>query len=201
MNSSCFNLYLWWRVLVVLVFICGVVVQSLGLNTDGVLCFLSSTQFLVTLLAFLEAGTTMMKIHARGMESHASPGEGNNDSRVIGLALPNSQLLGSIPADLGMIEFLQYLDLSNNSLNGSLSFSLFNASQLRNLDLSNNLISGHLPETMGSLHNLQLLNLSDNALAGKLPVSLTTLQSLTIVSLKIITFQMVFLANSTLFKF
>lgn len=185
MNSSCFNLHLWWRVLAVLVSICGVVVQSLGLNTDGVLLLSFKYSVLSDPLGVLGSWNYNDENPCswNGVTC-ASPGEGNNDSRVIGLALPNSQLLGSIPADLGMIEFLQYLDLSNNSLNGSLSFSLFNASQLRNLDLSYNLISGHLPETMGSLQNLQLLNLSDNALAGKLPVSLTTLQSLTVVSLK-----------------
>ncbi|KAF2295382.1 hypothetical protein GH714_032711 [Hevea brasiliensis] len=112
-----------------------------------------------------------------------APGIDATFSRVTGLSLPNAQLLGSIPAELGMVQYLQNLDLSNNSLNGSLPFALFNASQLRFLDLSNNMISGELPETIGSLQNLEFLNLSENALAGTLPSSLPTLHNLSVVSL------------------
>lgn len=104
--------------------------------------------------------------------------------RVVGLSLPNSQLLGSIPDDLGSIENLQTLNLSNNSFNGSLPSSLFQASSLRFLDLSDNLISGEIPDSIVQLGNLRILNLSDNALAGKLPPDLGNMQNLTVVSLR-----------------
>lgn len=104
--------------------------------------------------------------------------------RVTSLVLPNSQLLGSIASDLGMITYLRHLDLSNNFFNGSLPISIFNASELQVLSLSNNVISGELPEFIGKLVSLQLLNLSDNALAGKVPENLTALQNLTVVSLR-----------------
>ena len=104
--------------------------------------------------------------------------------RVTSLVLPNSQLLGSITSDLGMITHLRHLDLSNNFFNGSLPISIFNASELQVLSLSNNVISGELPEFIGKLVSLQLLNLSDNALAGKVPENLTALQNLTVVSLR-----------------
>nr|DAD41370.1 TPA_asm: hypothetical protein HUJ06_015693 [Nelumbo nucifera] len=110
------------------------------------------------------------------------PGTGDT-LRVTSLALPNCQLLGTTPPELGMLEHLQYLDLSNNLLNGSLPASLFNASELRTLSLSNNVISGALPETIGGLKNLEFLNLSANALAGKIPQNLTALRNLTVVSL------------------
>ncbi|KAK9988472.1 hypothetical protein SO802_028711 [Lithocarpus litseifolius] len=104
--------------------------------------------------------------------------------RVTSLVLPNSQLLGSIASDLGMITYLRHLDLSNNFFNGSLPISIFNASELQVLSLSNNVISGELPKFIGKLVSLQLLNLSDNALAGKVPENLTALQNLTVVSLR-----------------
>lgn len=104
--------------------------------------------------------------------------------RVTSLVLPNSQLLGSVAADIGKIQYLRHLDLSNNFLNGSLPSTIFNASQLQVLSLSNNVISGELPESVGGLTNLQLMNLSDNALAGKVPENLTSLQNLTVVSLR-----------------
>ncbi|KAM7265503.1 hypothetical protein ACFE04_003186 [Oxalis oulophora] len=108
----------------------------------------------------------------------------SNVPRVTSLSLPNSNLLGSIPADLPTIEFLQTLNLSNNSLNGSLPFSIFDARFLRFLDLSNNVITGELPVNVGRLGNLLSLNLSDNALGGKLPGNLAKLINLEEVSMK-----------------
>ena len=89
--------------------------------------------------------------------------------RVTSLALPNSQLLGSISEDLGLIQYLRHIDLSNNFLNGSLPNTIFNSSQLQVLSLSNNVISGELPQLIGKMTNLKLLNLSDNAFGGLIP--------------------------------
>ncbi|XP_027346643.1 probable LRR receptor-like serine/threonine-protein kinase At4g37250 isoform X2 [Abrus precatorius] len=121
----------------------------------------------------------------RGVSCSTVAGETNGtQNRVTSLSLPNSQLLGSIPSDLGSIEHLEILDLSNNSLNGSLPSSLSQASQLRFLNLSNNLITGEVPESLTQLRNLGFLNLSDNALAGKVPDNLSNMQNLTVASLK-----------------
>ncbi|KAJ4830730.1 hypothetical protein Tsubulata_015604, partial [Turnera subulata] len=104
--------------------------------------------------------------------------------RVTSLVLPNSQLFGSVPEDLGYIEHLRHLDLSNNILNGSLPSSLFNSTQLQVISLSGNEISGELSESVGGMRSLQFLNLSENALAGNIPKNLTTLQNLTVLSLR-----------------
>lgn len=104
--------------------------------------------------------------------------------RVTSLTLPNSQIVGSLPSDLGSIEHLQVLDLSNNSLNGSLPSSLSQASQLRFLNLSNNRMTGSVPDSITQLRSLQFLNLSDNALAGKLPTDFSSMQNLTLASFK-----------------
>ncbi|KAL1809960.1 hypothetical protein DCAR_0729602 [Daucus carota subsp. sativus] len=121
--------------------------------------------------------------HWNGVTCDA-PGTLDAFSRVIGLSLPNSQLLGSISADLGVIQHLQNLNLSGNSINGSIPLSLYNVSSLRALDLSNNLISGELSELVGGLTNLESLNLSDNALGGKIPINLSNLHNITSLSLK-----------------
>ncbi|MED6123864.1 hypothetical protein PIB30_053568 [Stylosanthes scabra] len=114
----------------------------------------------------------------------ASPNNSSQQNRVTALSLPNSKLVGSIPSDLGSIDYLQILDLSNNSLNGSLPASLFQASELRSLNLSNNLINGVLPSSVVQLRSLRFLNLSDNYLAGKIPDNLSNMQNLTACSLK-----------------
>ncbi|KAF5738229.1 LRR receptor-like serine/threonine-protein kinase [Tripterygium wilfordii] len=175
------NLCLWWRAgfLLFLIF----VERCYGLNIDGVLLLAFKYSIIKDPTNVLESWNydNDTPCSWKGVSCGSHP---NTNSRVIGLALPSSQLLGSIPADFGMIEHLQNLDLSDNSLNGSLPFALFNATELRFLDLSNNLISGEVPETIGRLQNLQSLNLSDNALAGKIPATLTTVSNLTVVSLK-----------------
>ncbi|KAJ8764418.1 hypothetical protein K2173_006158 [Erythroxylum novogranatense] len=177
------GLHFWWSVLGIVILILGY--ESFGLNTDGVLLLSFKYSILKDPLGVLESWTDFDETPCswNGVTCGA-PGIANTYSRVTGLSLPASQLLGSIPADLGMIQHLRSLDLSNNSLNGSLPLSIVNATELQFLDLSNNMISGQLPDTIGRLQNLEFLNLSDNALAGRLPVNLTTLHNLTVVSLK-----------------
>ncbi|KFK32754.1 hypothetical protein AALP_AA6G284500 [Arabis alpina] len=159
-------------------FSCLVLVSS-GLNSDGVLLMSFKYSVLHDPLFSLQSWTY----------DHDNPCSWrgilcNNNSRVVTLSLPNSNLVGSIPSDLGFLQNLQTIDLSNNSLNGSLPVELFAAGELNFLDLSNNLISGEIPLTIGDMHNLQTLNLSDNILAGKLPANLVSLGSLKDVSLK-----------------
>lgn len=161
---------------------------SFSLNSDGILLLSFKYSILSDPLLALESwnyndqtpcswiGVTCTEIGTPGTPDMF---------RVTGLVLPNSQLLGPIVPDLGMIEHLRHLDLSNNFFNGSLPNSIFNASELQVLSLSSNVISGELPaELIGGLTSLQLLNLSDNALAGKVPENLTALQNLTVVSLR-----------------
>lgn len=159
----------------------------LALNRDGLL--LISLKYSVLTDPLFQLGSwnywDQTPCLWKGVQCDVVPDATNSSQdRVVGLALPNSQLLGSIPDDLGLIENLRSLDLSNNSLNGSLPTSLFQASKLGFLDLSNNLISGEIPDSVVQLTNLQLLNLSDNALAGNLPTGLGKMQNLTVVSVK-----------------
>lgn len=162
-------------------------VPSFALNTDGVFLLAFKYSILSDPLSVLASwnyndaspcswtGVTCTEIGFPGTPDMF---------RVTSLVLPNSQLLGSVAADIGKIQYLRHLDLSNNFLNGSLPSTIFNASELQVLSLSNNVISGELPESVGGLTNLQLMNLSDNALAGKVPENLTSLQNLTVVSLR-----------------
>eukprot|EP00258_Populus_trichocarpa_P018033 XP_006380687.2 probable LRR receptor-like serine/threonine-protein kinase At4g37250 [Populus trichocarpa] len=183
MSFESVQLHLRWRILALGLLLLGV--QSFGLSTDGVLLLSFKYSILSDPLSVLQSWNNRDQTPCswNGVTCGSS-GTDNTYSRVTGLSLSNCQLLGSIPANLGVIQHLQNLDLSNNSLNGSLPFSLLNATQLRFLDLSSNMISGYLPETIGRLQNLELLNLSDNDLAGTLPANFTALHNLTFVSLK-----------------
>lgn len=158
-----------------------------ALNTDGVLLLSLKYAILSDPLSVLETwnyeDVTPCSWNGITCTELGDPGS-EEMFRVTSIILPNSQLLGSIPSDLGMIQHLRHLDLSNNLFNGSLPDSIFNATELEVLSLSNNDIFGELPELIGGLKSLQLLNLSDNALAGEVPENLTSLQNLTVVSLK-----------------
>ncbi|XP_021837558.2 probable LRR receptor-like serine/threonine-protein kinase At4g37250 [Spinacia oleracea] len=111
-------------------------------------------------------------------------GGGGDTPRVVGVSLPGCQLLGSLPADLGLLNHLQIFNLSSNSLNGSIPDSLFSLPDLRVLDVSNNLITGELLDSIGGLRSLEVLDVSENALAGNIPRNLGTLRNLSFVSLK-----------------
>ncbi|KAK2996602.1 hypothetical protein RJ639_026528, partial [Escallonia herrerae] len=176
MSSISFHLHLWLKILAFLLLLC--IDQSFGLNTDGILLLSFKYSVLSDPLGVLASWSYFDDTPCswNGVTC-GTPGSSAAYDRVTALSLPNSQLLASIPTDIGMIQHLQNLDLSNNSINGSIPSSVYNASQLLKLDLSNNLISGELPELVGGLKSLQFLNLSDNALAGKLPGSLTSLNN------------------------
>ncbi|KAK7280327.1 hypothetical protein RJT34_25390 [Clitoria ternatea] len=179
------NLHLWWRVSSFILLLLQSAVTAL--NSDGVLLLKFKYSILSDPLSVLDSwnyedatpcswnGVTCSEIGAPGTPDLF---------RVTSLVLPNSQLLGSIAEDLGMVQYLHHIDLSNNFLNGSLPNSIFNSSQLQVLSLSNNSISGELPDLVGKMTNLKLLNLSDNAFAGLIPENLTALQNLSVVSLR-----------------
>ncbi|KAB2036788.1 hypothetical protein ES319_D03G026800v1 [Gossypium barbadense] len=178
------KLHLHSAIFIILTFLA---VQGSGINADGLLLLSFKNSILSDPLQALRNwnSTDQTPCSWTGVFcSNTNGGGGEGESRVTALSLPSSQLIGSIPSDLGSIQHLESLDLSNNSLNGSVLESVFNATELRFLDLSNNLMSGAMPETIGRLQSLRFLNLSDNELGGTLPKTLTTIQNLTVVSLK-----------------
>jgi len=160
---------------------------SYALNSDGIFLLKFRYSILSDPLSVFETwnydDATPCSWHGVACSELGSPNT-PDFLRVTSLILPNSQLLGSIAEDLGLIQNLHHIDLSDNFLNGSLPNSIFNSSQLQFLSLSNNKISGKLPELIGLSTNLQSLNLSDNAFVGSIPKNLTSLQNLTVVSLK-----------------
>ncbi|KAI4298502.1 hypothetical protein L6164_032053 [Bauhinia variegata] len=183
MSFNSMHLHFWWRVSVFILLL----LRSFALNSDGVLLLSFKYSILKDPLSVLESWNydDATPCSWNGVTCTEIGNAGTPDMfRVTSLVLPNSQLLGSITKDLGMIQHLRHLDLSNNFLNGSLPISIFNASELQVLSLGSNAISCKLPEFVGQLRSLQLLNLSGNALAGSVPETLTDLKNLTVVSLR-----------------
>jgi hypothetical protein len=91
-----------------------------------------------------------------------------SDGKVKALWLSGLGLTGSIPTEIDVLEYLEFLDLSNNDLSGPIPPTITNLTRLVYLELSNNRLSGGIPAGLGSL-NLGFLDLSGNTLSGPIP--------------------------------
>ena len=115
--------------------------------------------------------------------------ETNEQGRVIGLRLGGwveseerhvgNGLTGSLPAELGTLSRLRWLEIAGNrELTGSIPTEFGNLVGLTALSLHGNLLSGRVPAELGSLTRLLDLDLGGNELSGPLPSTVTRLSSL-----------------------
>ncbi|KAI3830157.1 hypothetical protein L1987_04291 [Smallanthus sonchifolius] len=102
----------------------------------------------------------------------------DSDHRVTSIFLPNRNLTGYLPSELGALLSLRHLSLSNNNFSKLIPDHLFNASNLLSIDLSHNSLAGPIPEKITSLKFLMFLDLSFNILTGNLLESLSNLTNL-----------------------
>ncbi|XP_057954101.1 receptor-like protein 2 [Malania oleifera] len=88
----------------------------------------------------------------------------------------NNSISGRIPADIGQMKFLVYLDLRHNNLFGKIPDQISSLRNLESLHLSFNHFSGEIPVSLTSLDFLAEFNISYNNLRGPIPAG-TQLQS------------------------
>ncbi len=98
--------------------------------------------------------------------------------RVTELILIENNLTGIIPAEIGDLQQLSYLDLDGNSLTGSIPVEIGSLQQLSTLILGGNSLIGSIPAEVGNLQQLHYLNLSNNSLIGPIPVEIGNIQQL-----------------------
>jgi Leucine-rich repeat (LRR) protein/PKD repeat protein len=106
------------------------------------------------------------------------PAELGNLTALQFLNLPISQLTGSIPTELGNLTALQGLNLSHNQLTGSIPPELGNLTVLEELNLTANQFTGSIPAELGNLTALYGLSLENNQLTGSIPAELGDLTAL-----------------------
>jgi hypothetical protein len=116
-------------------------------------------------------------------------GAGEVQSVVEGISLPENNIHGGIPVDLGLLPNLKTIDLSYNSFAGSLPKSIDQWSNLKYFDISisYDLVSvdlaggftGTLPESIGEWSALQKFNTFGNAMTGTLPTFIGQWSNLT----------------------
>ncbi|TQE10436.1 hypothetical protein C1H46_003891 [Malus baccata] len=91
--------------------------------------------------------------------------------------LSANNINGSIPTEIGQLQFLRNLFLNDNNFSGNIPNQISNLHLLEALDLSMNHLSGKIPWSMTSLNFLSSFNVSYNNLQGTIPTS-TQIQSL-----------------------
>ena len=87
---------------------------------------------------------------------------------VTNLLVTGSNLAGTLPSSIGLLNQLRTLDLSNNQLNGTLPAAWSSLTALTRLGLDQNQLTGTLPAAWSSLTALTQLYLSQNQLTGTL---------------------------------
>ena len=110
--------------------------------------------------------------------SGSIPAELGNLTKLMFLQIRGNSFSGSIPAELGNLTNLTNLALDNNSLSGSIPVELGSLTNLSTLKLHNNSLIGSIPAELGNLTNLSFLELSNNSLTGPIPSELSNLQKL-----------------------
>ena len=100
------------------------------------------------------------------------------------LYLADNELSGEIPAELGQLTKLRYLNLSGNELTGTIPTQLGQLTKLTDLYLYRNKLSGEIPAQLGDLASLQYLYLDDNELTGEIPPELASLAQLQVFDIR-----------------
>lgn len=99
----------------------------------------------------------------------------NANGYVEKLVLPNNNLTGKVPANLGVLTHLKHLALSNNDLSGTIPEDIGNMTSLEYLYFDNNNLTGEIPSSLGNLTSLIVLNGSNNNFFGCFPAELNSL--------------------------
>lgn len=101
------------------------------------------------------------------------------DSAVTMIALPDNQLYGELPPELGELHYLDALYLNGNLLTGDIPPQLGELENLEGLNLSYNDLEGSIPPELGKLSKLRWMGLNGNPnLSGEIPPELGKLEML-----------------------
>ncbi|KAH7858318.1 hypothetical protein Vadar_022355 [Vaccinium darrowii] len=100
--------------------------------------------------------------------------------RLLRLNLKVNRLNDIIPANIGLLSNVVYLDLSTNSFSGTIPLSIANLTKpnLTHIDLSHNNLQGKILPTWAECKNLIFLNFGGNSIGGEIPAEISQLNQL-----------------------
>eukprot|EP00934_Nitzschia_sp_Nitz4_P007989 Nitzschia sp. Nitz4//scaffold101_size76361//26113//28491//NITZ4_005599-RA/size76361-snap-gene-0.32-mRNA-1//-1//CDS//3329532149//7979//frame0 len=94
------------------------------------------------------------------------------------IELRNTELRGSLPSELSLLDSLERLDLRNNYITGTIPSSLSACTLLEKLLLTVNDITGQIPTEVGLMNQLEILALGRNEITGTIPTEVGTMEQL-----------------------
>ena len=97
------------------------------------------------------------------------------NGRVEHLELPDNDLAGRIPAEIGLLDSLFSFRLRDATVTGPIPPAIGRLQRLRDMNLRKTGLEGPLPPEMGDMTGLNYLNLSYTELSGPLPAALANL--------------------------
>ena len=103
----------------------------------------------------------------------------DQEGRIWSLWLPENEMSGRLPRELGQLSGLTVINLYNNQLSGDIPSALGELKNLKLLYLGLNRLTGEIPAELGQLENLEGLKLENNQLTGAIPAELGRMESLT----------------------
>ncbi|UCH63251.1 MAG: T9SS type A sorting domain-containing protein [Fidelibacterota bacterium] len=102
-----------------------------------------------------------------------------SDGRIYNLDLANRNLSGPLPATIGNLTWMTYLNFSENQLTGEIPAAITNLTGMAELNLGHNQLTGPIPVGLGELtETLTVIHLEDNRLCGSVPSDIANMDSL-----------------------
>ena len=98
--------------------------------------------------------------------------------RVTDIVLPENNLVGPLPDELGNLGQLSSLNLFSNTITGTLPAPLLNLDMVTFLQLGSNEIEGTIPPEIDQMDGLVSLYLNQNSFSGPIPATLGNISSL-----------------------
>ena len=98
---------------------------------------------------------------------------------IVAISLPDNQLVGGIPTQLGLLTSLQSLNLAGNDLGGtSMPSEIGRLVDLETLELQVTTLAGQLPSEIGLCTKLTMLDVWRSDLTGTVPTEIGNIKSL-----------------------
>ncbi|WP_052958674.1 leucine-rich repeat domain-containing protein [Maribacter thermophilus] len=108
----------------------------------------------------------------------------NSENRVRYLVLPDNNLTGTIPSEIGDLTYLEDFNLPANAIEGEIPEALFELTNLEVINLKQNDLSGEISNNIDQLTSIREIFLDGNQFTGSIPSSISNLNTLETVNLR-----------------